>query len=77
MQFSKEAILRDMPMRKPPYPKCPLCGRPVVGACMTSGAIEHEGRLYYLIDSVSVYCSSGGCNYDRTLNELPYPPTAE
>jgi hypothetical protein len=41
---------------------------------MTSGSVEIDGVRFYRPEAVSVYCSSGGCNYDRLLAELPFPP---
>jgi len=61
------------PERAKEYPKCPRCGRAVVGAMMTGRAIERDGQLYYHPDDISVYCESGACNYDQKLSSLPTP----
>ena len=70
-------------IRKPPYPICPLCGHPVVGALLTSDSVTgydkytQEVERYYHPRAISVYCSNGDCNYDRLLTELPFPPTVK
>jgi hypothetical protein len=68
-----------MTTRKPPYPICPLCGSPVVGALLTTRAYEdmNEGAIYYDPRDISVYCINADCNYDRLLTELPFPPTVD
>ena len=60
--------------RKHSYPRCPECGRAVVGAMMTSRSIMHsDGEVYYHPDAISVYCESGGCNWDRKIYQIPSP----
>jgi hypothetical protein len=60
--------------RTPPYPRCPECGRAVVGAMMTSRSITHsDGEVYYHPNAISVYCESGDCNWDRNLCQIPSP----
>lgn len=64
--------------RRPPHPICPICRRQtIVGAMMTSGAVEVEGVRYYAPRAISVYCCAGDCNYSRELQEIPYPPRDE
>ena len=59
------------------YPKCPRCGRAVVGAMMTGRSIMHLGQRYYHPEDLSVYCESASCNYDQKLGELPTPSHVE
>ena len=47
------------PDRTPPYPRCPECGKAVVGAMMTSRSITHNDEVYYHPDAISVYCECG------------------
>ena len=62
------------PDRTPPYPRCPECGRAVVGAMMTSRSVtQSDGEVYYHPDAISVYCESGDCNWERKLYQIPSP----
>lgn len=70
-------------MTRDDYPVCPVCGSRVAAAMMTSGAIKNGSinnttspwyrDLYYHAEALSVYCTSGDCNYDMPLANLKTP----
>jgi hypothetical protein len=55
------------------YPKCPRCGRAVVGAMMTGRGRAVDGQFFYHPADISVYCERADCNYDKKLSDLPTP----
>lgn len=79
-------ILRESgKLERDEYPRCPVCGGPVVAAMMTSGAILADGSKpdseswltgvahYYEPSALSVYCESSSCNWDQPLGNLTSP----